>query len=228
MISEKEKGEIRQSYRLAKDKEEQIQVLAELNATDAATIRGICYEGGCYPIGPDEIIQAANKIIEKNLSFGEVRNYGAAWKDFGARQAKKIFKDFCYKPWGNWEDPDKIEQAAQLAGKALDKRKKAFDLEYHKPKEILPAPAAAAASFTDEQAGILIAGLLSLLAEQRAQEAALAHRIDLKHEQAKQLLQSAEDDTEELNRLTAEIARGKMLLDQLQETVKEVKNGQNQ
>lgn len=226
MINEKEKGEIRQSYRLAKDKEEQIQVLAELNATDSATIRGICFEGGCYPIGPDEIIQAAGRIIEKNLSFGEVRNYGSAWKDFGARQAKKIFKDYIYKPWGSFEFPEKIDQAAAMARKALDARKRAGDMEYHKPKEILPAPAAVAKPFTDEQAGILIAGLLSLLAEQEAREKSLSHQIDIKHERANELIKAAEEDIAELNKLTAEIQRGKALLEQLRETVKEVRNEQ--
>ena len=101
MISEKERGEIVQNYRLAKNKEEQVVIESEIHGVGSEVIRGILWDAGVYPIGPVQIGDAANKIVELGITFGVLRNYMKAFMDVDARTARKIFKDYIYRPWGD-------------------------------------------------------------------------------------------------------------------------------
>ena len=71
--------------------------------------------------------------------------------------------------------------------------------------------------FTDAQAGLLIAGMMSLLAEQEALEKQMKYDIENMQKKAGFLISAAEEKTNALLDLEAKISEGRMLLDQLKE-----------
>ena len=223
MINEKDKGEIAQEYRLAKDKEEQIQILAQLYAVPAGEIRGILYDRQLFPIGAKEIIKGAEKIIE-GLTFGGLRNYFKAFAGLDTKQAKKIFKDFSHCQWGF--DTDNVGEAlakCENALKAATERslRKGPRRKTEQTPELVPAPAAAAQPFTDMQAGIMIAALISLVTEKEFLRDQMNKDIEDLHKRAQALLDEGDAKLQEVNKLEAEIATGRQLLEQLREQKKE-------
>lgn len=120
--------EIAQSWRLAKDKEEQIKVLADLNRCDTAKIRArLWYAQEPGAIGPVEIHAAAEKLTSpdsKCNSFGTLRNFMKAWSGISGKEARKIFKDWLYRPWGIEElEAWDIEETKKAAAAALIAKK---------------------------------------------------------------------------------------------------------
>lgn len=118
--------EIAQSWRLARDKEDQIKVLADLNRCSTAKIRARLFaanEPGS--IGPVDIMQAAEKLNgdSKCNNFGSLRNYLKRWAGISGKEAKKIFKDWVHEPWGYEElEAWDIEETRKAADEALQKK----------------------------------------------------------------------------------------------------------
>lgn len=116
-IAKKDAGLIIQDYRLAKDKEEQIKIMAQLYATRMAEIRGILYRAGVYKVGEQEIRKALKRLQAggKNNTLGTLRLWSAAFKDCTSKQARRILLDYRDKPWA---DPIPDEEFR----KALEKK----------------------------------------------------------------------------------------------------------
>ena len=230
MIEKKDKGEIAQEYKLAKDRIEQIQTLSELYAVPTATIRGVLSERGVYEITPEVIEKAADAICNKGLTFGALRNNYKAFMGHDAKAAKKVFKDYVFSPWAGAETPEspaaavvelqRIREKAAAALAAADERIKNRGNRNEK-QDLAPAPAVVAKPFTDEQAGLLVAGLLSLLAEQEARAQQWQGEVDELQQRAAALLNAADAKIQQLNELRAEIAKGRALLEQLREQTSE-------
>ena len=128
--------EIAQSWRLAKDREEQIKVLANLNCCDTAKIRArLWYSQEPGSIGPLEIMAAAEKLLSKESkcnSFGLLRNYLKSWAGYSGKEAKKIFKDWLHRPWGTEEmEAWNVEETQKAAAQALDTKR----VEQQEPKK---------------------------------------------------------------------------------------------
>lgn len=119
--------EIAQSWRKAKDKEEQIKVLKDLCCCSTAKIRArLWYAKEPGSIGPYEILAAADKLVSaesKCSSFGALRNYLKSWSGISGKEARKIFKDWLHEPWGTEEmEAWDIEHARKAAQDALDNK----------------------------------------------------------------------------------------------------------
>ena len=186
--------EIAQSWRLAKDKEEQIKVLANLNCCDTAKIRArLWYAQEPGSIGPVEIMAAAEKLLSaesKCNSFGQLRNYLKTWTGISGKEAKKIFKDWLHRPWGTEElEAWNVEETKKAAEQALDTKR----VEQQEPKKV--SIAAAYTPFTElERAAELEA--LTLLADATAKKLIDAEEgLRLLREQLKEF----EDEIKELN-----------------------------
>lgn len=218
MIEEKDKGLIVQNYKLAKDKENQVAIEAELHGVDTATIRGLLWDAGAYPIGPAEIEKAATKVLN-GVTFGEIRNHMKAFQNIDAKTAKKIFKDYAYKPWGEGFPPTKDSRYRELAQKALDARKEKHYGNGHPKQDLVPAPAVAAKPFTDAQAGLMVAALISLVTEKEFLRDQMQKDVNDLHANAKELLDLAESKMADINKIEEDIAEGRGLLEQLEEQV---------
>lgn len=220
-IDKKAIGDIISEYKLAKNRIQQIDILAELYATNTATIRGILYDAKVYEITPAIIASAAHRIIEEGVSFGSLRNYMKAFNGYDAKNAKKVFKDYAFKPWPETEEPEEtndIKNIQELVKDALEIADARAKHGGRKPQQDLaPAPCVAAKPFTDAQAGLLIAGMMSLLAEQEALEKQMKFDIENMQKKAGLLISAAEEKTKALMDLEAKISEGRMLLDQLKE-----------
>lgn len=211
-----ERGEICAEYRMAKDQEEQVIILSELYATSTADIRSALYAGGEYKIGPEEIKDAAERILG-GLNFGSLRNYKKAFAGIDAKTAKKIFKDFVYMPWGSdlGEDP-KIEEARQAAAAALEAaRQPGAQPKAKKPEAVNPPLTDPAREFAPEEVTLLVNGLLSIQAQDLALETQLRFEIEKKHQEAAAILQEAEERMADLREIEARIAQGRVLLQRL-------------
>lgn len=219
MIEEKDKGLIVQNYKLAKDKENQVAIEAELHGVDTATIRGLLWDAGAYPIGSVQIEDAANKIMELGITFGALRNYMKAFQNINAKTAKKIFKDYVYKPWSEGFPPTGNSYCRELAQKALDARKEKHYGNGHPKQDLVPAPAVAAKPFTDAQAGLMVAALISLVTEKEFLRDQMKQDVNDLHANAKELLDLAESKMADINKIEEDIAEGKSLLEQLKEQV---------
>lgn len=225
-LDKQTKSEIVQEYKLAKNKPEQISILADLYATNTSEIRGILAAAGVYEIEPVTLAKAAQRIINDGLTFGGLRNYYKEFTGHDAKQAKKVFKDFAHKTWP--EDPSEcndlknIQELVTIAIETADTRAK--NRERKPRQDLAPAPCAAAAPFTDEQAGMLIAGLISLLAEQEARRNQMNYEITQKQRKANELINAAEQQTAELLELDRQIGEGKALLDRLEQEQNAKKN----
>ena len=140
--------DIAQSWRLAKDKEEQIKVLANLNCCDTSKIRSrLWYAKEPGSIGPAEIMAAAEKLNStesKCNSFGLLRNYLKSWTGYSGKEAKKTFKDWLHRPWGTEEmEAWNVEEVKKAAEQALETKR----VEQQEPKKV--SIAAAYTPFTD-------------------------------------------------------------------------------
>lgn len=219
MIDKKTRGEICQEYRLAKDQNEQVNILAELYATSTAEIRGILWDGGVYRIGPEQIAKAAARILEGSVGFGSLRNYVKEFSGIDAKTAKKIFKDYAYRPWGSEGLPEAeaIREQVKNAIEAVKERAEARKA----PGPVAPPLSDPAREFTPEEVGILVNGLLSIQAQDAALENQLRHEIEEMHKKAAELLDAAERRMQDLNEVTARINQGKELLQRLEELNKE-------
>ena len=215
MITEKDKGEICQEYRLSKNKDEQIHILAQLHATNTAAIRGILHEGGVYSIGPNEIIEGAEKILG-GVTFGALRNYKYAFAMLGAKECKKLFKDYAYQPWG--DNAELRIKAAEMAKKALeDVETRAQKKKESEPKKVNPPLADPKRDFTPEETRILINGLLSIRAENIALQKQLNADLEKIQETAQKYLDAADAKLQEIRKIEADIAQGELLLTHLRE-----------
>ena len=223
MISEKERGEIVQNYRLAKNKEEQVVIESEIHGVGSEVIRGILWDAGAYPIGPVQIGDAANKIMELGITFGALRNYMKAFMDVDARTARKIFKDYVYRPWGDAVTTAAGVKYTDLAQMALENTKERHFGNGHPKQDLVPAPAAAAKPFSDEQCAMLVAGLVSLIGEKKAQRDLMNATVKKKQEDAAKLLTEADICLQEMQKLEREIAEGEQLLTELRDFTKEKK-----
>lgn len=215
MIEDKDKGLIVQNYRLAKDKENQVSIEAELHGVGPEVIRGLLWEAGVYPIGPGNIREAALKIIENGVRFSDLRNYFKAFRDMDAKTARKIFKDYIYRPWGYAKDNAARVEYTELAQKALDSSKERHFGNGHPKQELVPAPAAAARPFTDTQAGLLIAALISLVTEKEFLRDQMKKDVDDLQANAKELIDLADAKLKDIAQVEKDIAEGHQLLDEL-------------
>lgn len=213
-LDTKERGEICQEYRLARDKEEQINILAELYACSTAQIRGVLYDAGIYGIGPNDMLEAVEKI-RAGITFGSLRNYKKSFSGIDAKSAKKIFKDYAYMPWGA-ETPEEAAAVKEQVKDALEHAKERAETK-KKPEPVNPPLADPARTFSAEEIGILVNGLLSIQATDQALADQLKHEIDELHRKAAGLIDIAAHRMEDLKDTEARIAQGNELLQRLQD-----------
>ena len=217
-LDTKERGEICQEYRLAKDKEEQINILAELYACSTAQIRGVLYDAGIYSIGPTDILEAVEKILA-GVTFGGLRNYKKEFSGIDAKTAKKILKDYAYMPWGA-ESQEEAEAIREQVKNALEHAKERAE-NRKKPEPVIPPLAVPSREFTTAEIEILVNGLLSIQATEQALADQLKHEIDELHRKAAELIDIAEHRMQDLKDTEARIAQGKELLQRLSDINKE-------
>ena len=221
MIEDKDKGLIVQNYRLAKDKENQVSIEAELHGVGPEVIRGLLWDAGVYPIGPGNIREAACKILENGVRFSDLRNYFKAFRDMDAKTARKIFKDYIYRPWGKANENGDGVNYTELAQKALDSSKEHHFGKGNPKQEYVPAPAAAARPFTDTQAGLLVAALISLVTEKEFLRDQMKKDVDDLQANAKELIEMADAKLKDIAQVEKDIAEGRQLLDELKELKKQ-------
>lgn len=111
-------GMIRQDYRLSKDRVAQIEILAQTNGITTAQVRKILWDGGLYPIGPEQVKKAIDLIGTERagvkVGCGNIRNYIQAFQGMKAVNVRAVFHDWQKDPWGNTdaETEPKQEQPA--------------------------------------------------------------------------------------------------------------------
>lgn len=90
-----------QDYKLAKDPEEQIEIMAQTHGTSTAEVRCLLAEHGAYKINGEHIAKALEILQKggKNHGFANLRSYISAFGQCGAKQAKKILLDYRKQPW---------------------------------------------------------------------------------------------------------------------------------
>lgn len=98
-------GMIRQDYRLSKDRVAQIEILAQTNGITTAQVRKILWDGGLYPIGPEQVKKAIDLIGTERagvkVGCGNIRNYIQAFQGMKAVDVRAVFHDWQKDPWGN-------------------------------------------------------------------------------------------------------------------------------
>ena len=121
MISKEDIGMITQDYRLAKDKEEQITIMAQLYGTDTADIRGILFRAGAYKIGRAEVLKALGILQKggKNHGLGGLRLFMSAFKDCSAKDARRILIDYMNRPWEEEIPVGEFKRALKLEIKTV-------------------------------------------------------------------------------------------------------------
>ena len=116
MIDKKDVGLITQDYRLAKNKEEQITIMAQLHATDTAEIRDILFRAGVYKLGNAEIRKALEILQKdgKNHTLGGLRLWLAGFKDCSSKDARRILIDYMKKPWDERIPVEEFKKALKI------------------------------------------------------------------------------------------------------------------
>lgn len=94
-------GMIVQDYKLAKDPEEQIEIMAQTHGASTAEVRCLLAEHGAYKINGEHIAKALEILQKggKNHGFANLRSYISAFGQCGAKQAKRIILDYRKQPW---------------------------------------------------------------------------------------------------------------------------------
>ncbi len=90
-----------QDYKLAKDPEEQIEIMAQTHATSTAEIRKLLFENGVYKINGEHIAKALEILQKggKNHGIANLRSWISAFGQCNASQAKKVLLDYRACPW---------------------------------------------------------------------------------------------------------------------------------
>lgn len=90
-----------QDYKLAKDPEEQIEIMAQTHGASTAEVRYLLAEHGAYKINGEHIAKALEILQKggKNHGFANLRSYISAFGQCGAKQAKRIILDYRKQPW---------------------------------------------------------------------------------------------------------------------------------
>lgn len=181
-ISKEEAGLIVQDCRLARDREEQIMIEAELHATDTAEIRGILYAAGAYNIGHDEIKRALGILKKggKNRTLGNLRVWLAGFKNCGAKEARRILLDYKQRPWAEPIPDAEFIEALHIyeigkKDKNMAEKTKEILVEETKPgpeeenrRELQAEKATVAPGFSQEEQKLIFYGLTGLYVEKEA------------------------------------------------------------
>ena len=177
-LAKEDAGLIIQDYRLAKDKEEQIKIMAELYATSTAEIRRILYNAGVYKIGEQEIRQALERLQKggKNNSLGGLRLWFAAFKNCTSKQARRILLDYRDKPWGERIPAEEFTKALNKDREDGEDMAAGPEPETEKPAEkptVTP-------KFSQEERKLIIYGLTRLYVDKDAEWRKLKEETDEK------------------------------------------------
>ena len=196
-ISKEEAGLIVQNYRLAKNREEQIKIEAELFATDTAEIRGILYRAGAYNIGHDEIKRALQILKQggKNRTLGTLRSWLAGFKTCSSKEARRILLDYKQRPWAEpIPDAEFIEamhiyQIGKEKGEEMAEEAKEFLVveektapEAENKQRQTEKKAAVAQEFSQEEQKLIFYGLTGLFVEKEAVWRKLQKEAEHKHQ----------------------------------------------
>lgn len=162
-IAKEDAGLIIQDYRLAKDKEEQIKIMAELYATNTAEIRRILYNAGVYKIGEQEVRQALERLQKggKNNSLGGLRLWLAGFKNCTSKQARRILLDYRDKPWGERIPAEEFTKALNKDREDDEDMAAGPEPEPERPAEKTDV----APKFSTEEQKLIIYGLTRLYVE---------------------------------------------------------------
>lgn len=167
MIEKSEAGLIVSDYRLAKRPEEQILIMAQTHATSTAEIRKILYDAGVYKVGEKEVRRALQLLQEggKNKSLGGLRLWLSCFKGCGAKEVRRVLKDYHKHPWA---DPIPKEEFEKAFGKKEDDTVVVNE----------EAPVAAAPEFSETEQSMILYGLHVLLSERTTILAAATAEVD--------------------------------------------------
>lgn len=170
MIDKKDAGLIAQDIRLAKDKEEQIRIEAQLYATDTTEIRRIAYEAGAYKVGPAEVKRALEILQQggKNHTLGTLRLWMAAFKNCSSKDVKRILRDYRQKPWAD-PIPDEEFRKALDKDKEEEERDMAAEVTKETPEPKKEEKASVAQGFSQEETKLILYGLTGLFTEKEAE-----------------------------------------------------------
>lgn len=229
-ISKEEAGLIVQNYRLAKNREEQIKIEAELFATDTAEIRGILYAAGAYNIGHDEIERALQILKQggKNRTLGTLRSWLAGFKTCSAKEARRILLDYKQRPWAE-PIPDaefkealhiyeigkeKGEEMAEEAKEILVVEEKTAPEAENKQRQT-EEKAPAAHGFSQEEQKMIFYGLTGLYVEKEAMWRKLQKEADHKRQRMEAAQREYNEVKNQEDMAAAELAKLEALINRI-------------
>lgn len=229
-MNEHDKGLIVSDYRLAKDREDQIEIMAQLYATSTAKIRRILFEAGEFKIGYKEIKRAL-EVMQKgghNSSVSCVRSWVKAFGPYNGKQTKKIIQDYREEPWDERIPAEEFEKAfthKPKTGKITvdmsdEAHPKVVSVVYDQPEEKKDSVTQETSSqkFSQNERKLIIYGLTRLFMEKEESRLKLDTQVEEKYNQlqeAKRLYQEAQkaqsdakQESDELEQLIDRINRG--------------------
>lgn len=229
-ISKEEAGLIVQNYRLAKNREEQIKIEAELFATDTAEIRGILYRAGAYNIGHDEIKRALQILKQggKNRTLGTLRSWLAGFKTCSAKEARRILLDYKQRPWAEpIPDAEFIEalhiyKIGEKKDKGMAEKTKEILVEETKPapeeenrREPQAEKDAVAHGFSQEEQKLIFYGLTGLYVEKEAVWRKLQKEADHKRQKMETAQREYNEVKNQEDMAAAELAKLEALINRI-------------
>ena len=185
MIDKKDVGLITQDYRLAKNKEEQITIMAQLHATDTAEIRGILFRAGVYKLGNAEIRKALEILSKdgKNHTLGGLRLWLACFKDCNSKDARRILIDYMKRPWdGSIPDEEFRKALEKKDEEEIEIMAAGPEPEPEKPAEKTDI----APKFSAEEQKLIIYGLTRLYVEKDQEWRKMKENADEKKRKMKE------------------------------------------
>ena len=194
MITDKhEIGLIVQDYKLAKNPEEQIKILAETHATGTAEIRKILYDAGVYKIGRPDIMRALEILQKKgkNHSIGCIRNWLACFQACSAKETSRILRDYRERPWA---EPIPEETFAKALMKDAPEVMTIMSCDPNKNY----------ISFDDNDRSLIIRGLTGMITEKEQ----LLQKAKQETEQAERQLKEAQERYDESKKKEKLMAAG--------------------
>lgn len=218
MIDKKDVGLITQDYRLAKNKEEQITIMAQLHATDTAEIRGILFRAGVYKLGSTEIRKALEILSKdgKNHTLGGLRLWLACFKDCSSKDARRILIDYMKRPWDGAIPVEEFKKALKLEEITV---KKETDMAAEQTKKTeKPAQTekrVISHELNDEERKMIIYGLTGMFSEKDEDLRKLKKDSEYKLQQLEKAQREYQEAKEKENRVANDMADLEQLINRI-------------
>ena len=218
MIDKKDVGLITQDYRLAKNKEEQITIMAQLHATDTAEIRDILFRAGVYKLGNAEIRKALEILQKdgKNHTLGGLRLWLAGFKDCSSKDARRILIDYMKKPWDERIPVEEFKKALKIEEITV---KKDTDMAAEQTKKAeKPAQTekrVISHELNDEERKMIIYGLTGMFSEKDEDLRKLKKDSEYKLQQLEKAQREYQEAKEKENRVANDMADLEQLINRI-------------